>query len=71
MTRDSFLSEDLELSDAENTSHGVRSEQAALKRKRLRSRSRSITPPPALSVHQIQNARNLVRYLLGLLPSLK
>ena len=36
------------------------------KRKRARSRSRSITPPPALPAHQIQNAKNVVRYALFL-----
>jgi len=29
--------------------------------KRPRSRSRSLTPPPELSTHQIQNVRNVVR----------
>src|SRR5260221_2184431 len=34
------------------------------KRKRLCSRSRSITPPPALPAHHIQNAKRIVRYVL-------
>lgn len=35
------------------------------KRKRLRTRSRSITPPPALPLHQLQNARALVEYVFN------
>ena|SRR6266511_260998 len=38
------------------------SEKQNGKRKRMRSRSRSITPPPALPVHQILNAKRIVRY---------
>ncbi|OCH90930.1 hypothetical protein OBBRIDRAFT_792846 [Obba rivulosa] len=36
--------------------------------KRARSRSRSITPPPALPAHIIQNARNTVQQILGITP---
>jgi len=36
--------------------------------KRPRSRSRSLTPPPELSMHQIQNVRNVVRMALGNVP---
>ncbi|KAF8887183.1 hypothetical protein BD779DRAFT_1662606 [Infundibulicybe gibba] len=44
----------------------TQSSKKAGKRKRpQRSRSRSITPPPALPFHQIQNARNVVRTTLG------
>jgi hypothetical protein len=39
-----------------------RPDQPPSKRKRRQSRSRSITPPPALSIQSLQNARNLVRY---------
>ncbi|KAI9512389.1 hypothetical protein F5148DRAFT_1273703 [Russula earlei] len=35
---------------------------------RPRSRSRSLTPPPELSMQQIQNVRNVVRTALGNLP---
>ncbi|KAF8879087.1 hypothetical protein CPB84DRAFT_1793598 [Gymnopilus junonius] len=39
------------------------------KRKRQeRSRSRSITPPPSVPFHQIQNAKNLVRQALNINP---
>ncbi|KZS86932.1 hypothetical protein SISNIDRAFT_461329 [Sistotremastrum niveocremeum HHB9708] len=35
------------------------------KKKRARSRSKSLTPPPPISVHMIQQARQLVRETLG------
>ncbi|KAF9468649.1 hypothetical protein BDZ94DRAFT_1245911 [Collybia nuda] len=38
------------------------------RRKRQRSRSKSITPPPALPYHHIQNARNVVRQTLDHAP---
>ncbi|THV03056.1 hypothetical protein K435DRAFT_310547 [Dendrothele bispora CBS 962.96] len=54
----------LDIKDVDKTPH------ANLKRKRgdskkPRSRSRSITPPPQVPLHQLQNARNIVRKALG------
>ncbi|EED79426.1 predicted protein [Postia placenta Mad-698-R] len=36
--------------------------------KRPRSRSRSITPPPALPAHALQHARDAIREIMGIIP---
>lgn len=62
-----LLSEDLsDDSDVELLAESSSKEDKSFgKRKRQqRSRSRSITPPPALPSHQIQTAKNVVRYEL-------
>lgn len=46
-----------EITGDDSTPTGLRN----AKRKRPRSRSRSITPPPVLSAYQIQNAKRIVR----------
>ncbi len=52
--------DDFALQGIENTPN-----KSKLKRKRQRSRSRSITPPPAIPLHQLQNARNVIRYVFS------
>ncbi|KAI0926871.1 hypothetical protein AcV5_007550 [Taiwanofungus camphoratus] len=52
------------------TPNDMRESNSAQKhnRKRPRSRSRSITPPPALPIHAIQHARNAIRQFMGVAP---
>ncbi|OAX42140.1 hypothetical protein K503DRAFT_683951, partial [Rhizopogon vinicolor AM-OR11-026] len=52
----------------ENTPKASRNDASPRKRKRDRSRSRSITPPPQLPLHQLNNARSLVRQALAFAP---
>ncbi|KAG2155909.1 uncharacterized protein EDB93DRAFT_1128794 [Suillus bovinus] len=52
----------------ENTSKVSDDDTSPRKRKRDRSRSKSITPPPQLPVHQLNNARALVRQALAVAP---
>ncbi|KAG1772354.1 hypothetical protein EDD22DRAFT_860660 [Suillus occidentalis] len=66
-----LLSSDNEEDDfeiTENTPNASRSDTSDRKRKRDRSRSRSITPPPQLPIHQLNNARALVRQALAVTP---
>ena len=51
--------------DGETASYDVsgRYDKSSPKGKRKREKSRSPTPPPSLSEHQIQSARQLVRYI--------
>ncbi|KAG1745872.1 uncharacterized protein EDB91DRAFT_1119188 [Suillus paluster] len=58
--------DDLEIT--ENTPKASRNDTSLRKRKRDRSRSKSITPPPQLPIHQLNNARNLVRQALAVAP---
>ncbi|KIM43006.1 hypothetical protein M413DRAFT_443821 [Hebeloma cylindrosporum] len=51
-------------SDIEITGEEIRTPNGKRKRANNRSRSRSITPPPAVSQAQIQNAKNVVRQTL-------
>ncbi|KAG0704256.1 hypothetical protein DFH29DRAFT_912590 [Suillus ampliporus] len=66
-----LLSSDNEEDDfeiTENTPKASRNNASPRKRKRDRSRSRSITPPPQLPMHQLNNARDLVRQALAVAP---
>ncbi|KAG2151321.1 hypothetical protein DEU56DRAFT_777312 [Suillus clintonianus] len=66
-----LLSSDNEEDDfeiTENTPQASRNDASPRKRKRDRSRSRSITPPPQLPIHQLNNARALVRQALAVAP---
>ncbi|KAG1774880.1 hypothetical protein EV702DRAFT_1121630 [Suillus placidus] len=66
-----LLSSDNEEDDfeiTENTPKVSRNDTSPRKRKRDRSRSRSITPPPQLPIHQLNNARALVRQALAVSP---
>lgn len=63
------LSDDSDSDDGSAALQGIENTPRNSKRrkqddkKRQRSRSRSITPPPEVPMHQIQNARSLVRYV--------
>ncbi|KAG1748725.1 hypothetical protein EDB19DRAFT_1905065 [Suillus lakei] len=66
-----LLSSDNEEDDfeiTENTPNVSGNDMSPRKRKRDRSRSRSITPPPQLPIHQLNNARALVRQALAVAP---
>ncbi|KAG1906540.1 uncharacterized protein F5891DRAFT_1002779 [Suillus fuscotomentosus] len=66
-----LLSSDNEEDDFEITEHTPRiscNDSPPRKRKRDRSRSKSITPPPQLPIHQLNNARALVRQALAVAP---
>lgn len=66
-----LLSSDNEEDDfeiTEITPKVSRNDTSPRKRKRDRSRSRSITPPPQLPIHQLNNARALVRQALAVAP---
>ncbi|EIM85993.1 uncharacterized protein STEHIDRAFT_157519 [Stereum hirsutum FP-91666 SS1] len=61
--------DDLEVLDGPPTSQRHDSIEASRKsNKRQRSRSRSLTPPPKLTMQQLQNARNVVRQTLEPTP---
>ncbi|KAK0464330.1 uncharacterized protein EV420DRAFT_1037191 [Desarmillaria tabescens] len=70
-----LLSEDASDGDADldddSAMHGAENTPGKLKRKResrQRSWSRSITPPPAIPIQQLQNARNVIRQALAPIP---
>lgn len=66
-----LLSSDNEEDDfeiTENTPNVPHNDTPPRKRKRDRSRSQSITPPPQLPIHQLNNARALVRQALAVAP---
>jgi hypothetical protein len=66
-----LLSSDNEEDDfeiTENTPKVSLDDMFLRKRKRDRSRSKSITPPPQLPTHQLNNARALVRQALAVAP---
>ncbi|KZP18892.1 hypothetical protein FIBSPDRAFT_863245 [Athelia psychrophila] len=60
--------------DSDNSDNSIETtpvangKRPAGKRKRARSKSRSITPPPELSMYHIEQARNLVRQALDSAP---
>ncbi|EMD40094.1 hypothetical protein CERSUDRAFT_112303 [Gelatoporia subvermispora B] len=56
----------IEILDQAESKNATKSVDTASPQKRARSRSRSITPPPALPAHVIQNARNTVQQILGI-----
>ncbi|THU87274.1 hypothetical protein K435DRAFT_969948 [Dendrothele bispora CBS 962.96] len=54
----------VDIQDVDKTPH-TNLKQKRGDSKKPRSRSRSITPPPQVPLHQLQNARNIVRKALG------